>query len=91
MNMFRISLTIATICTLFFGCDMEHSSIPEKSVDVWLSGMGIVANGRSCVNDYPGPTSHCTVSTKAGYFPVFINLICRNDGSGCYIRPAVNE
>jgi hypothetical protein len=76
---------------LLFGCDMKYKSIPEKSVDIWLSEMGIDASRRSCVNDYPGPISHCTVSTKVGYIPMFINLICKNDGSGCYIRPAVNE
>lgn len=91
---FKTNMTMIihlAVFVLLFGCDMKHKSISEKSIDVWLSEVRIDASGRSCVNDYPGLTSRCTVSTKAGYFPVFINLICRNDGSGCYIRPAVNE
>lgn len=91
---FKTNMTMIihlAVFALLFGCDMKYKSIPEKSVDVCLSEMRIDASGRSCVNVNPGPTSYCTVSTKAGYFPVFINLICRNDGSGCYIRPAVNE
>lgn len=81
-------LTVIGSSFLLSNCgSMKGESIPEKSVDVWLDEMNIAASGRNCINEYPVQTSQCSVNTSNG----LISLICRNDGTGCYIRPAHHE